>query len=34
MLRTNLSKYYQSDSIFHFYLTRCERVTANVMARI
>jgi RNA polymerase sigma-70 factor (ECF subfamily) len=30
MLREKLNEYYKSNQIFHFYLTRCDRVVANV----
>ena len=34
MLRDKLNDYYKSDFLFHFYLTRCERVTKAVMMKL
>jgi RNA polymerase sigma-70 factor (ECF subfamily) len=34
MLRDKLNDYFKSDSVFHFYLTRCDRVVQNVLSRI
>ena len=34
MLRDKLNNYYRSDFLFHFYLTRCKRVTDSVMNKI
>ena len=30
MLREKLNEYYKSEQVFHFYLTRCDRVVENV----
>lgn len=34
MLRNSLSAYYDKDDIFHFHLSRCDRMVENVMRRI
>ena len=34
MLRDKLNNYYKSEQVFGFYLTRCNRVTQNVMAAL
>lgn len=34
MLRDSLQRYYRNDSLFHFHLTRCDRIVAKVMEAI
>ncbi len=34
LLRTSLSSYYKKEDIFHFHLSRCDRVLSQVMSRI
>ena len=34
MLRETLGNYYKSDSVYHFHLSRCDRVVNNVMNRL
>lgn len=34
LLRTTLGSYYKKDEIFHFHLSRCDRVVDHVMSRI
>jgi RNA polymerase sigma factor (sigma-70 family) len=34
MLRNTLSSFYNKEEIFHFYLSRCDRITEHVMKQI
>ena len=34
MLRDSLSTYYKNDGVFHFHLSRCNRIVANVMGQL
>ncbi len=34
MLRDSLSSYYKNDGVFHFHLSRCNRIVANVMSTL
>lgn len=34
MLRDTLGSYYKNDSVFHFHLTRCDRIVNNVMKHL
>ena len=34
LLRNSLSEYYQKEDILHFHLSRCNRITENVMKQI
>ena len=34
MLREHLSRYYKNDQVFHFHLSRCDRIVDNVLRRL